>query len=214
MNNLLVATSLLLLSALLVGCGSPRIDVDDICSVYQGHPEWEQSAIEAEDRWGIPQEVVMAVIRHESSFVGDASAPRRRYLGFIPGGRLSSAYGFAQALDSTWDEYKQRTGSDKRRRHRFADAADFVGWYLNRAHRSLQISRDDGYRLYLAYHEGHRGFLSKKYENHPRLMEVASGVEKTQQSYQRQLRQCRPQSDSRKKREKRFTLKINEGLPN
>ncbi len=192
MKSPLKVITMLLLPALLAGCSFPQFEVDDICSIYQAHPQWEQAVIEVEERWGIPQEVVMAVIRHESSFVGDARAPRRHYLGFIPGERLSSAYGFAQALDSTWDEYQQRTGNDKRRRHRFTDAADFVGWYLSRTHRSLQISRSDSYHLYLAYHEGHRGFLSKRYEQHPRLKGVARRVEQSQQRYRKQLRQCRP----------------------
>jgi len=146
----------------------------------------------AEKRWGISQELLMAVIRHESRFVGDAEAPRRYHFGFIPGKRLSSAYGYSQALDPTWGEYQQRTGNSDGERDEFEDAVDFVGWYLNRAHRSLQISRSDGYNLYLVYHEGHRGFLRQGYKNNPRLMRVASRVNNTRVSYRQQLSQCRP----------------------
>ena len=152
----------------------------------------------------------MAVIRYESSFVGDAEAPRRRYFGLIPGARLSSAYGFSQALDQTWKEYQERTGNSEAERDQFEDASDFVGWYLNRTHRSLQVPRDDGYHLYLAYHQGHRGFLRKDYEQKPRLMGVARKVDSARVRYREQLKQCRPEV-AENKREKRFSLEINGG---
>ena len=196
--------------ALLSGCEAPRFDAGNLCSIYQARPEWAVATAAAEERWGVPQEMMMAVMRHESNFDGEAQAPRKRYLGVIPGGRLSSAYGYAQALDATWEEYQQRTGNPDAERDEFADAIDFVGWYLNRARRSLQIGRQDGYHLYLIYHEGHRGFLRKDYEKNPRLMAVAKRVDETRRRYRGQLRKCGPE-EKKPKREKRFSLKINEG---
>lgn len=190
---------LLLLPLLLVGCQTPNFDRDNLCSVYDAYPEWEMAVEQAEQQWGIPQELIMAVIRYESSFVGDAEAPRRRYFGLIPGARLSSAYGFSQALDRTWEEYQQRTGKPESKRDHFADAADFVGWYLNRSHRSLQLARSDGYHLYLAYHEGHRGFLRRDYEQKPRLMAVARKVNTARMTYRSQLKQCRPAKGEQEK---------------
>ncbi len=176
---------------LLVGCKTVVVDIDDLCSIYQQQPQWADAARQAESRWGVPQTLLMAVIRYESSFVGDAEAPRRRYFGLIPGERLSTAYGYSQALDQTWAEYRQRTQHTDAERDDFSDAIHFVGWYLNRAHRSLQIDRDDGYHLYLAYHEGHRGFLRRDYEQKERLRTVARNVEATRRLYQRQLNRCR-----------------------
>ncbi|MBC8520294.1 MAG: transglycosylase SLT domain-containing protein [Gammaproteobacteria bacterium] len=212
LKTMLLPFLLLLIS----GCESQRFDPDNICSIYKMNPDWEKEVVRAEQKWGIPQEVIMAVVRHESGFDGDVRAPRRHYLGFIPGERLSSAYGYAQALDMTWREYQEKTDSNDAERDDFADAVDFVGWYLNRTHRSLKIPREDAYNLYLAYHEGHRGFLSREYENHPRLMKVAKWVEETSNSYRSQLKKCRSRSSDsgKKKREKRFSLKINDGLPN
>lgn len=202
--------------AVVSGCEAPRFDSEDLCSIYQARPEWATATAAAEERWGVPQEVMMAVMRHESNFVGDAQAPRKRYFGLIPGGRLSSAYGYAQALDSTWEEYQQRTGNKGADRDEFEDAIDFVGWYLNRARRSLQIGRQDGYQLYLIYHEGHRGFLRRDYEKNPRLMAVAQRVDETRRRYRGQLRKCQSdqsEESGRSKREKRFSLKINDGKP-
>ena len=52
----------------------------------------------------------MATIYTESSFRHNAKPPRKWYLGFIPGKRASSAYGYSQALDGTWDRYQKETG--------------------------------------------------------------------------------------------------------
>ncbi len=180
---------------LLTACSEESFDIDNLCSIYAAQPQWEQAAQRSEAQWGIPQELMMAVIRFESSFEAEAMAPRRRYFGFIPGEHLSSAYGFSQALDLTWEEYQQRSGNMDAVRDNFADAIDFVGWYLNRTHRSLQIPRSDGYQLYLAYHEGHRGFLRKDYEQKPALMAVAHRVNAARINYRIQLKQCRPEAD-------------------
>jgi hypothetical protein len=201
---------------LLTGCGPSTFDEENLCSIYESHPDWEQAVMKSEQRWGIPQEMVMAVIRHESRFIGNAKAPRKRYLGFIPGPYRSTAYGYSQALDPTWKEYQQRTGNEEGERDHFPDAVDFVGWYLNRSHRSLQIPRNDGYHLYLAYHEGHRGFLRRDFENKPRIMRIASKVNNSQVSYRQQLQQCRPDTLGKRNdrgKEKRFTLEINGGKP-
>ena len=47
----------------------------------------------------------------ESKFIGNARTPHKYALGVLPMGRQSSAYGYAQALDGTWDEYKRETRS-------------------------------------------------------------------------------------------------------
>lgn len=203
-----------LVALLLAACGGREFDKEDLCSVYDAYPEWEQSIQAVEERWGISQELIMAVMRYESSFVGDAEAPRRRYFGVIPGKRLSSAYGFSQALDQTWKEYQERTGNSAAKRDNFADAADFIGWYINRTHRSLQIPRSDGYHLYLAYHQGHRGFLRRDYEKKPRLMRVARKVNTARMTYRVQLKQCRPDVEGvEKKRARNFSLEIDGGKP-
>ena len=55
---------------------------------------------------GVPIHVQMAVIYYESSFQNRAKTPMR-YFGIIPLGRESSAFGYAQALDGTWTDYKK-----------------------------------------------------------------------------------------------------------
>ena len=53
----------------------------------------------------------MAIIRQESSFDPNAAPERNKLLGFIPWKRPSSAKGYAQAVEGTWEEYKKETNN-------------------------------------------------------------------------------------------------------
>ncbi len=111
----------------------------------------------AERRWGVPVSVQMAIIYQESKFQADARPPYQFALGFIPVGRPSSAFGYAQALDGTWELYKQDQGHYFSSRQNFKDGVDFIGWYANNAYYRAHIPKYDAYHLYLAYHEGVTG---------------------------------------------------------
>jgi hypothetical protein len=50
-------------------------------------------------------------MHQESRFVADAKPPRPWLFGIIPWFRNSSAYGYPQAQDSTWDWYLREAGS-------------------------------------------------------------------------------------------------------
>ena len=81
--------------------GPPSVQ-DDICTIFAERPDWREAVIDSAIRWGAPVEVQMAIIWKESNFRAEAR-PRKKYaLGFIPWGRVSSAYGYAQAIDGTW----------------------------------------------------------------------------------------------------------------
>ncbi len=133
---------------------------------------------------------ILAFIHQESSFKHDAKPPRRKLLGFIPWFRASSAYGYSQALDQSWQEYKDETGGILARRNSFADSADFIGWYNDKTARSLGISRDDAYSLYLAYHEGRGGYKRKTHNKKKWLLKAAGKVKRNAATYERQLKQC------------------------
>ena len=47
---------------------------------------------------GAPVHVQMAILHQESKFIPNAKTPRKYFLGIVPWGRQSSAYGYAQAL--------------------------------------------------------------------------------------------------------------------
>ncbi|MBB3062121.1 transglycosylase SLT domain-containing protein [Microbulbifer rhizosphaerae] len=192
---------LLLCTGLTAGCAtSPPSNPGDICSIFREKKGWYGKAKDAEEKWGSPIPTMMAVLHQESRFVHDARPPRTKILGFIPGPRPSDAYGYPQALDSTWRSYQRaasRYGAD---RDDFGDAIDFVGWYNNTSQRQCRIRPDDTYHLYLAYHEGHGGFNRRTFRSKSWLKKVSHKVSAQAQTYQRQLAGC----ESSLKRRKRF----------
>lgn len=185
-GRLLAISYLLLLTA----CASTPQNTGNICNLFEDRANWFRAARKAEQRWNVPIPVSMAFIQQESGFVARAKPARRKLLGFIPGPRPSSAFGFAQAQDSTWDDYRKFSGNGIARRSNFADAVDFVAWYNNMSYRINNIARDDAYNLYLAYHEGNAGFRRRSYEGKPAVISVARKVQASALAYQQQFQQC------------------------
>ena len=144
-----------------------------------------------ERKWGVPVYVQMAVIHQESKFIGNAQTPHRYALGVIPMGRQSTAYGYSQALNGTWEEYQASVGGRRAKRDDIGDATDFMGWYMDESSRSLGISKSDAEAQYLAYHEGRTGYASKSYLGKPWLVEVAAKVGARSEMYAGQLAYCR-----------------------
>ena len=175
-----------------ISCASrPPANINNICAIFTDKEGWYEDAQASEEQWGTPIHVQMAIIRQESSFRDDAQPPRGTLLGFIPWTRPSSAYGYPQAKDETWDWYIEKTGNSGADRDDFADAIDFVGWYTNVSHRKLGISKWDAYQQYLAYHEGHGGFKRRSYAKKAWLKSVAKKVDRQSKRYAAQLKGCR-----------------------
>ncbi len=165
---------------------------DNLCSVFQEHPGWWESALASADKWSVPIPVMMAIMYHESRFRADARPPRETRLFLLPGPRPSTAFGYPQALDGTWDQYVKRTGNHGARRDDFADSVDFIGWYCHLSGVCRGIPPDDPFRLYLAYHEGHAGFRRRSYADKPWLLKVARRVADRARRYEAQLTVCGP----------------------
>ena len=62
---------------------------------------------------------------------------RTSHFGIIPGKRPSSAFGYAQVTDPTWDWYKSKTNNKNASRANFKDVTDFIGWYVNQTNKML-----------------------------------------------------------------------------
>ncbi len=182
----------LLLVALLAACGTktPPRNLDNACSIVSQRPSYLRAMQDAERKWGVPVPVQMAVIHQESKFDGDARTPHRYALGVIPMGRISSAYGYSQALDGTWDEYKADEGRWRASRTNIHDATDFMGWYMDLTERRNGIPKTDARRQYLAYHEGHAGYRRGSYNSKAWLVRVSARVDERSRMYASQLRAC------------------------
>ncbi len=182
------------LLAFVAACGSanysaPR-NLDSACSILDQRPTYQRAMERAQDRWGIPVNVQMATIYQESKFIGNARTPYQYALGVIPMGRQSSAYGYSQALDATWDEYRRDTGRRGARRDDIGDATDFIGWYMAESTEELGISKTDASNQYLAYHEGRAGFARGSYRSKSWLRRIAGEVNARSDLYARQLVRC------------------------
>ena len=104
-------STILILALFLAACSGgpsdPPSKLDDACSILKEKKRWSKDLERVEKRWGVPREVILATIYHESRFVAQARTPYRFTLGVIPMGRQSSAYGYGQALDGTWEDYQR-----------------------------------------------------------------------------------------------------------
>ena len=192
MSRLLRASILLLA---LASCGggnfsAPR-NLDSACAILDQRPTYFRAMKATERKWGIPVHVQMATIYQESKFIGNARTPHRFVLGVIPMGRQSTAYGYSQALNGTWEEYQKDQNRRSAKRDRISDATDFMGWYMNESSRKLGISKNDAEAQYLAYHEGRTGYASQSYLGKPWLVEVAAAIGSRANTYQQQLQGCR-----------------------
>lgn len=177
---------------LLSGCATvpPPSNAHDVCSIFHQYPDWYYATKRTEQQWKVPVSVQMAIIYQESSFNATAKPPRDKLLGFIPWSRPTTAYGYCQAVDPTWNLYQRRTAHYDSQRYDFADATQFIGWYASRAKARAGVSPKDAYSLYLAYHEGITNYMHKSYLQKPWLIKVAKRVKSRAKLYHAQLLMC------------------------
>ena len=176
---------------LLTACStSPPKNINNICDIFEEKDDWYDDSKESFERWGVPIQVQMAIIHQESSFKHDAETEMQYFLWIIPIGRKSTAYGYAQVKDDTWDWYIKSTRNWGADRDDFEDAVDFIGWYGKKTYDTLKISKWYAKNQYLAYHEGHGGYQRKSYLSKPWLVRIAKKVHRKATRYRAQLKAC------------------------
>lgn len=184
----------LVIVLLVASCGARDTDapraLDDACAILRQKPHFRRAFRATERKWNVPVHVQMATLYQESKFIADARTPFRWVIGVIPMGRQSSAYGYAQALDGTWEEYQEAMGRPRARRDDIGDAADFMGWYFNTTLERNGVALDDARGQYLNYHEGHTGYRRGTHNRKAWLMRISSEVAARSQTYAVQLATC------------------------
>lgn len=176
----------------LAGCATvPPSQPENLCAIFQEKDGWYAAATASYRHWRAPIPVMMSIIYQESSFRADAAPPRTHLLWVIPWTRPTSAYGYSQAIDGTWDWYVRETGNSWADRDSFADSIDFVGWYIAKSHDMLGLAKADAYSQYLAYHEGQAGYRRGNYRGKGWLITVAHRVAARANRYRQQLQGCR-----------------------
>ena len=183
--------SLVTMALLQHACATvPPSDPDDVCAMFDQRPEWREAADAAVERWDVSAATILAFIHQESRFRPAARPGWKRLLGVVPVGRRSSAYGYGQVKDGTWDDYRDRNDRPHARRDRFTDVVDFVGWYGDVIHRITGVEKSDTFHLYLAYHEGPNGYRRRTFDAKPWLLGVARKVDDRAQEYAAQHATC------------------------
>ena len=194
--NKIYKFSVLLLIIFIQACSSsPPVKPDNICSIFEEKDDWYDAALATQEKWGVPVQIPLAIMYQESSFNADAQPPMGYFLGIIPTGRASSAYGYSQAKTSTWRDYTRETGNSWSSRDDFEDAIDFVGWYIYKTHKINNVSKWDGYKQYLNYHEGWGGYRKQSYKKKNWLINTAKKVEQRAKRYSAQYKVCKKDLD-------------------
>tara|TARA_B100000795_G_scaffold253859_1_gene224306 strand:- start:148 stop:747 length:600 start_codon:yes stop_codon:yes gene_type:complete len=173
----------------ILACSSVPKNTSNGCSIFNERYLWYKHAKKAEKKWGTPIYVQLAIIKMESDFDWLAKPQRQKIFKIIPYKRPSTSFGYSQAVNGTWKQYKKETGNKLAIRFRFKDSVDFIGWYTSKTHQILGISKKDAFRQYLAYHEGWGNF--KKIKRGNKVVGYAMKVQKMSDSYKRQLNKCK-----------------------
>ena len=115
-----------------IACTSnQQINTADSCIIFDQKKNWYKSTKKSYDNWNTPIALQLAIINQESSFKQFAKPERRKLFGFIPVSRPSTAFGYAQVTNPTWDWYKTKTGNKNASRANFADVTKFTKFSLN-----------------------------------------------------------------------------------
>ena len=189
LNRLLKLVSILFI--FVIACTSnQQINTADSCIIFDQKKNWYKATKKSYEKWETPIALQLAIINQESSFNQFAKPERKKFLGIFPGSRPSTAFGYAQVTNPTWEWYKTKTGNNNASRANFSDVTDFIGWYTTQSKNIIGISKKDFYNQYLAYHEGQGGWKKKSYLKKKWLIEVAKNVERNAKMYNNQLKDC------------------------
>ena len=173
----------------LSSCSSIPKNTSNSCSIFNERYLWYKHAKKSEEKWGTPIYLQLAIIKMESDFDWLAKPPRQKLFKVVPYKRPSTSFGYSQAVNGTWEQYKKETRNKFAVRTRFKDSVDFIGWYTNKTESILKVSKKDAFKQYIAYHEGWGNY--KHYKKNNKVIGLAKRVEKQSQVYKKQLMECR-----------------------
>ena len=173
---------------LISSCSSIPKNTSNSCAIFSERYLWYKYAKKTEEKWGTPIYIQLAIIKMESDFDWLAKPQRKKIFKVIPYKRLSSSFGYSQAVKGTWEQYKRETGNKLATRIRFKDSVDFIGWYTNKSESILKISKKNAFKQYLAYHEGWGNY--KNYKTNQKVILLANKVKIQSDKYQLQLKKC------------------------
>jgi len=186
----------LLVLLFVTACSSIPKNTQNSCAIFEERYLWYKHAKASYKKWGAPIYIQLAFIKKESDFNWLAKPPRVKLFKIVPFKRPSSSFGYSQAVEGTWQQYKRETGKKLATRARFKDSVDFIGWYVNKTTTLLKIPKNDAYRQYLAYYKGWGDY--KNYSKDQKAIIYARSVKETASKYRKQLTLCKKNLEKNK----------------
>jgi hypothetical protein len=177
---------------ILIGCSSVPRNTVNACAIFDEKYFWYKFAKASKERWGVPIELQMAIIKKESGYDWLARPERTKLFKVIPWKRKSSSLGYSQAVENTWETYKNSTGKKYVTRILFKDSSDFIGWYVDQTSKKMGVSKNNYYKQYMYYYNG----WTKNYR--PESYQLAKQVSKTAKNYRAQMRKCQKKLNKNK----------------
>ena len=193
-NNLLY----FIIFFLIASCSSVPKYPQNACKIFGENYLWYKSAKKSSETYGVPIHIILSFVNKESGFNRWAKPKRKKLFKIVPYKRPSSSFGYSQAINKTWELYKQETDNPLALRARFKDSVMFIGWYVNKTHKINKIPLNDSYRQYLNYYLGWGNYAKKVYKTDKNAVLFAKSVEKQSKIYKRQLRECKKSLDRKK----------------
>ena len=188
----------LLLFFFIASCSSIPKYPQNACKIFGENYLWYKSVKKSSEKYGVPIHVILSFVNKESGFNRWAKPPRKKLFKIIPYKRPSSSFGYSQAVNKTWELYKQETNNKFALRTRFKDSVNFIGWYIKKTNKINKIPLDDSYRQYLNYYLGWGNYAKKTYKTDTNAILYAKNVEKQSKVYKNQLRECKKSLDRKK----------------
>jgi len=179
---------LLIIFLIFSSCSSIPKNTSNGCEIFSERYLWYKYTKKTQKKWGTPIYIQLAIIKMESDFDWLAKPSRKKIFKIIPYKRPSTSFGYSQAVNGTWRQYKRETKNKLAIRSRFKDSVDFIGWYTNKTEKILKISKKDAFKQYIAYHEGWGNY--KNYKNNQKVINLAKKVSNQSNIYKNQLKKC------------------------
>ena len=182
----------------LVSCSSVPKYPFNACKIFEQKYFWYKYTKKSSKTYGAPVHIILAIVNKESGFNRWAKPERTKLFKVVPYKRLSSSFGYSQAVKKTWELYKTETDNPLALRTRFKDSVMFIGWYMSKTNKINKISLDDPYRQYLNYYLGWGNYAKKTYKMDKKAIIFAKSVEKQSKIFKNQLRECQKSLDKKK----------------
>ena len=175
----------------LVSCSSVPKYPQNACKIFGEKYFYLKYTRAASKKWGVPISSILAVINKESGFRRFAKPKRTKLFKIIPYRRPSSSLGFSQAVNKTWNLYKEENKKSTALRISYKSSSDFVAWYFWKTNKINKVSLNNTRDLYLNYYLGWTAYKNKAYRTDKKAIIFAKSVEKQAKIYKNQLQECK-----------------------